>query len=141
MAGTVLVVEEDRERRRAIALPLRADGHDVVELRDESRLLGHLLCSALDANGPPADVVIVAEAEAAIVDVLRMLRCANWDPVIVLVSDAPAGALADELGAATVSGAPLDMPSLRTAVRRPALAARGQSASRVPVAYSPAARR
>ena len=125
MPGMVLVVEEDRERRLAIASPLRADGHDVVELPDESRLLGHLLRRALDANGPPADVVIVAEAEARIVDVLRMLRCANWDPVIVLVSDAPAAGLAVELGAATVTGAPLDTPGLRTAVRRPVPAARG----------------
>lgn len=120
MSGLVLVVEEDRERRLAIASPLRADGHDVVELPDESRLLALLLGRALDANGPPTDVVIVAEAEAAILDVLRMLRCAKWDPVIVLVSDAPAAALADELGAATVAGAPLDTPRLRTAVRRPA---------------------
>lgn len=141
MAGRVLVVEEDRERRRAIASSLRADGYDVIELRDESRLLGHLLRSAVDAKGPPADVVIVAEAGAAIVDVLRMLRCANWDPVIVLVSDAPAGALADELGAATVTGAPLDTPGLRTAVRRPPLAARGQSASRMAADYARPARR
>ena len=121
MADTVLVVDRDGARRSALASPLRADGHDVVELRDETALLGHLLGSALETSHRPEHVAIVAEAGSAIVDVLRMLRCACWDPVIVLVGDASANEAARELGASTITAAPLDTPGLRSAVGRPDL--------------------
>src|SRR5262245_21094636 len=111
MPDTVLVVDRDGARRSALASPLRADGHEVVELRDETALLGQLLGSA---SHRAEHVAIVAEAGSAIADVLRMLRSACWDPVIVLVGDASADELARELGGAATSAAPLDTPGLRS---------------------------
>ena len=120
LGSLVLVVEQTAEVRVAIASALRQDGHEVLEMADGLRLLAHLASLVAFRQRRRESLCIVAEEDAAVHDVLQMLRSAHWPTPVVLLADE--GERSPGVGAVATLAPPVDLERLRSVVRE-ALAA------------------
>ena len=118
----VLLAEDDQAFRQLLASVLAADGYEVVEATDGVSLLAKIE-SFLAARDAPADsFLVVADVRMpglSGLDVLAILRCANWRTPVILITafgDEATHAEGRELGAAAVFDKPFDIHALRTAV-------------------------
>lgn len=119
--GRILLAEDDAELRALVALSLRRDRHEVVELEDGEALFRYFESAALgDQRTPPPDLVVsdVRMPVFAGIDVLRALRDAAIDTPVILVTafgDPEIQRTAFELDA-TFLAKPFTMESLRLTV-------------------------
>jgi hypothetical protein len=114
----VILLEPRVELRRAIAEALQSDGHEVVEVGDDTRLLAQLVGLVGLRGADPASVVVVAHPDAGVRDVLQMLRAGRWGTRLVLVGAEPGSDVGGELGAAATFGPVPDLSGLRAVVAR-----------------------
>jgi CheY-like chemotaxis protein len=84
---TVLLVDDDGEFRHALADALRAEGHDVIDVRSGEAALA-VLDHAADTRARPPDLVVLDLLMPGIggVEVVRRLRKSAWaeTPVVVV---------------------------------------------------------
>jgi CheY-like chemotaxis protein len=115
----VLLAEDDDEMRLLLADELRHDGYDVLEARDgkemELRLKSVRHCPL---TAPDVIIMDVRMPGHSGLEILTLLRTANWTTPVVLITAFPEPdivARASELNA-TVFGKPFDIDDLRFAV-------------------------
>ena len=118
----MLLAEDDPAFRRLIASVLADEGYEVVEAADGLALLAHIE-TTLAARREPADsFLVVADIRMpglTGLDVLAILRCANWRTPVILITafgDEATHAEGRELGAAAVIDKPFNVQDLRAAV-------------------------
>jgi CheY-like chemotaxis protein len=118
----VLLAEDDPAFRRLVASVLEAEGYEVIEAADGVALLANVE-AALTVRRERADsFLIVADIRMpglTGLDVLAILRCANWATPVILITafgDETAHAEGRELGAAVVLDKPFNVERLRSAV-------------------------
>jgi DNA-binding response OmpR family regulator len=117
----VLLAEDDQAFRQLLASVLAADGYEVVEATDGVSLLAKIE-AFLAARDTPDSFLVVADVRMpglSGLDVLAILRCANWRTPVILITafgDEATHAEGRELGAAAVFDKPFDIHALRTAV-------------------------
>ncbi len=115
----VLVVEDDAEFRRLIAVTLRRDGFHVVEATNGRELVEHV-ARAVQAGDPPFDLIVsdIRMPRMTGLEAVAGLRAADWSTPVVLITafgDAEAEAEATRLGAVLLAK-PFDLCDLRTVV-------------------------
>ncbi|HEY2510321.1 MAG TPA: response regulator [Polyangiaceae bacterium] len=117
----VLLAEDDPELRQMVGSALRADGYDVIEVKDGGRLLVQIGTAYLDRDPTGAFDLLISDVRMPIcngVQILEGLRQARWDtPAIVMTAfgDDATRARIESLGAAYFDK-PFDLDDLRTAV-------------------------
>jgi CheY-like chemotaxis protein len=118
----VLLAEDDAAFRRLIASVLAEDGYEVLEAEDGLGLLANIE-TTLGARGERADsFLVVADVRMpglSGLDVLAILRCANWQTPVILITafgDEATHTEGRELGATAVFDKPFDVERLRSAV-------------------------
>ena len=118
----VLLAEDDAAFRRLLASVLEADGYEVVEAADGLALLAEVETTLSLRRARAGDFLIVADVcmpGLSGLDVLAILRCANWETPVVLITafgDDATHAEGRELGAVTVLDKPFAVDTLRAAV-------------------------
>jgi DNA-binding response OmpR family regulator len=118
----VALAEDDDVFRSRLALALREDGHDVIELRNGRELEGYLEAAALlgtDADGPDLVLSDVRMPFRSALEVLEWLARQSRRPPVILFTafaDDSLLAAARRLGAWAVFSKPFDVDDLRTAV-------------------------
>src|SRR5690242_8054084 len=118
----VLLAEDDAEFRRLLASVLAEDGYEVVEAEDGLALLATIE-HTLTIRRERADAFLVV-ADVRMpgltgLDVLAILRCANWRTPVILITafgDEATHAEGRDLGAVAVFDKPFDVERLRAAV-------------------------
>ncbi len=118
-AARVLLAEDDREFRSALADLLRSDGNEVIEAEDGAALLERLAEADRGASG--YDVVLTdfrMPGYDALDVLLRRRPTMATTPFIVLTAfgDANTDLLAKRLGAVAVLHKPVDFEAVRAAV-------------------------
>ena len=118
----VLLAEDDDAFRHLIASVLAQDGYEVLEAGDGLGLLANIE-STLTVRREPADhflvVTDVRMPGLSGLDVLAILRCANWATPVILITafgDEATHAEGRELGAAAIFDKPFDVEKLRSTV-------------------------
>lgn len=114
----VLLADDDKDLRKVLALALRQEGYEVVEIHDGNHLrtyLGALLYNKYEAD--PVDLIIsdVRMPGPNGMETLEWLRQAVWSiPVIIITSfgDPEIHAEAHRLGALAVLDKPFDLDEL-----------------------------
>jgi CheY-like chemotaxis protein len=115
----ILLAEGDRELRRLVALALRGEGHEIVEVAEGRELLEAIAGLVIDGAGP-FDVIVSAQAMPGIpgISVLTGLRSrGRRTPFVLMTGNPVAQAQARRLGA-TVLDRPFDADAIRRAVRQ-----------------------
>jgi DNA-binding response OmpR family regulator len=118
----VLLAEDDADFRHLVASVLAADGYEVVEAVDGLDLLAHVE-RELGARGERADAFLIV-ADVCMpgltgLDVLAILRCANWTTPVILITgfgDEATRAEGRELGASAVLDKPFALDDFRATV-------------------------
>ncbi len=121
--GNVVLAEDDGDLREALALAMRREGHEVVELANGWELLQHLAMHMLaDGSLPPIDVVIsdVRMPGKSGLDVLAGVQWARQPVPFILITafaDSQTRAEAWRLGAVAFLSKPFSLDDIRTLVR------------------------
>ena len=117
---TILLAEDDRDLRAALAEGLRNDGYSVIECRDGVELLSHLAC-VWDSKHPkaPDDVdAIVSDIRMPGINGLSILEGVrqydSFPPMILITAfgDDETHAMAKRHGAAAILDKPFDLDDL-----------------------------
>ena len=122
----ILLADADPEIRRLLALVLRSDGHEIVEVTDGSELLEAIASLVID-GARPFDLIMSAQAIPGLpgVSVLAGLRSRGRRTPFVLMTGHPVvQAQATRLGA-VVLDRPFDAEAIRRAVGRADALAQG----------------
>ena len=119
----VLLAEDDAPFRRLIASVLAEDGYEVLEAGDGLGLLANIE-TTLGVRGERAEsFLVVADVRMpglSGLDVLAILRCADWNTPVILITafgDEATHAEGRDLGALAVFDKPFGVDLLRSAVR------------------------
>jgi two-component system response regulator AtoC len=115
----ILIADADPEMRRLLALVLRTDGHDVVEVGDGSKLLEAIASLVID-GARTFDLIMSAQAIPGLpgVSVLAGLRSrGRRTPFVLMTGNPVVQAQATRLGA-VVLDRPFDAEAIRRAVVR-----------------------
>jgi len=115
----ILIADADVEMRRLIALVLRGDGHEIVQVTDGSELLEAIASLVID-GARPFDLIMSAQAIPGLpgVSVLAGLRSrGRRTPFVLMTGNPVVQAQATRLGA-VVLDRPFDAEAIRRAVRR-----------------------
>ncbi|HMF43288.1 MAG TPA: response regulator [Polyangia bacterium] len=115
----ILIADADAEMRRLIALVLRGDGHEVVQVTDGSELLEAIASLVID-GARPFDLIMSAQAIPGLpgVSVLAGLRSrGRRTPFVLMTGNPVVQAQATRLGA-VVLDRPFDAEAIRRAVSR-----------------------
>ncbi len=115
----ILLAEDDDAFRRLLALTLRCDGFDVVEVRNGRELVHEVAVNA-QSSGRRFDLVITDLRMPAMtgLEAIAGLRGAEWPIPVILITafgDAATQVEATRLGAAAMFSKPFDLGDLRTA--------------------------
>ena len=135
----VFLAEDDAEMRSLLAVSLRKDGFEVVEVEDGTRLVDTLATELIDPVSPaPVDIIItdIRMPGWSGMEVLSGVRQAGWKTPIILITafgDSATHRRAKELGATAVFDKPFDLEDFRTVVL---YVARQLQAKRPPAAES-----
>jgi two-component system response regulator (stage 0 sporulation protein F) len=119
----LVLAEDDHDLRETLALALRREGYEVVELEDGWQLLTYLASQMLsDGEDSSVDVVIsdVRMPGKSGLDVLAGVQWGPRPPPFILVSafcDPQTQAEAARLGAAALISKPFSLDEMRTLVR------------------------
>jgi len=117
----VLIAEDDRETRTAVAAALRRSGYVVTEARDGATAIDHIGSCLLHVVPDPPDLVLAA-VRMPVMSGLQVLASMRQLGVPVILIDSPGDhttrALAARLGAASVFDKPCDVARLCEAVER-----------------------
>ncbi|HSS40722.1 MAG TPA: response regulator [Polyangia bacterium] len=119
----VLLAEDDHSLRRLLAVILRRDGHEVVEVGDGAELLEAMAASLVDPRVPPFDLIVCEHRLPGLpgLSVLAGLRARDPATAFVLLTDSvDLQRRARELGAVALA-APLNVRAFQAAVRRATL--------------------
>jgi CheY-like chemotaxis protein len=122
----ILLAEADDEMRRLLALVLRSDGHDIVEVTEGSALL-EAIASLVIVGARPFDLIMSAQAIPGLPgsSVLAGLRSrGRRTPFVLMTGNPVVQAQATRLGA-VVLDRPFDAEAIRRAVRRADALAQG----------------
>ena len=118
----VLLAEDDEAFRRLLASVLEQEGYEVVEARDGLALLASIEDTLTVRRERPESFLVVADVRMpglTGLDVLAILRCANWRTPVILITafgDEATHAEGRELGAVAVFDKPFNVEQLRAAV-------------------------
>ena len=118
----VLVAEDDPAFRRLIASVLADAGYEVIEAADGMALLALIESTLTRRRGRADSFLVVTDVRMpglGGLDVLAILRCANWATPVILITafgDEMTHAEGRELGAAAVFDKPFNIDELRRAV-------------------------
>ena len=115
----ILIADADAEMRRLIALVLRSDGHEIVQVTHGSELLEAIASLVID-GARPFDLIMSAQAIPGLpgVSVLAGLRSrGRRTPFVLMTGNPVVQAQATRLGA-VVLDRPFDAESIRRAIRR-----------------------
>jgi DNA-binding response OmpR family regulator len=119
---SILLIEDDPEMRRMIALALRRDGHRVVEVTNGDDALDWLGPGVLDGDVERVPDLVVSDIRLPYFTGFEILEClqvaAPRIPVILITGFPDAGTyqLAAQLHAECVIEKPFDLDDLRSAV-------------------------
>jgi DNA-binding response OmpR family regulator len=119
----LVLAEDDHDLRETLALAMRREGYEVVELEDGWQLLTYLAAQMLaDGECSTVDVVIsdVRMPGKSGLDVLAGVQWGAHPPPFILVSafcDPQTQAEATRLGAAALVSKPFSLDEMRTLVR------------------------
>ena len=118
----VLVVDDDLDMRRLVAMVLRAAGHVVVEARNGVELLQRIDSVVWSDQRDPFDVIVTDVNMPGLsgIDALAAIRAGRWTTPVILITaydDESIRAEARELGAVRILEKPLDLTALRSAVQ------------------------
>jgi DNA-binding response OmpR family regulator len=123
-ATRVLLAEDDYEMRRLVAIALRRDGCEVIEVDSGNKLLDLLATELLHPVRQPSIDVIISDHRmpgATGLSVLMGLHKERWATPFILITAFGGQEMegrALEQGAAAVFDKPFDMNALCAAVRR-----------------------
>ncbi len=118
----VLLAEDDLPFRRLIASVLEEDGYEVLEAGDGLGLLANIEATLTVRREQAESFLVVADVRMpglSGLDVLAILRCANWRTPVILITafgDEATHAEGRELGAAAVFDKPFDVDQLRSVI-------------------------
>ena len=119
-APRLLVGEDDPEMRALLGASLRADGFEVIEMKDGEEVLVHLSeVSAHRAQRPDLVIMDVRMPRHSGLELLAAMQLADWKVPVILITafgDDRLHQQAKELGAAAVFDKPFDLDDLRTAI-------------------------
>lgn len=121
----MLLAEDDDELRRLLARRLRRLGCDVIEARSGVQLLELVVEHSVEPIASPQRSAALVVTDMNMpgrsgLDVLRLLRRANVDVPVILITAFPAATLHEQAAAmgAVVYEKPLDLDQLANEVRR-----------------------
>ena len=115
----ILIADADAEMRRLIALVLRSDGHEIVQVTDGSELLEAIASLVID-GARSFDLIMSAQAIPGLpgVSVLAGLRSrGRRTPFVLMTGNPVVQSQATRLGA-VVLDRPFDAEAIRRAIRR-----------------------
>ena len=115
----VLLAEDDAPFRRLVASVLEEVGYQVVEAADGLALLANVERARRERRDTFLVVTDIRMPGLTGLDVLAILRCANWPTPVILITafgDEMSHSEGRELGATAVFDKPFDVHALRTAV-------------------------
>jgi two-component system, response regulator, stage 0 sporulation protein F len=119
-APRLLVGEDDEAMRSLLSASLRADGFEVIEMKDGEEVLVHLSdVSAERAPTPDLVIMDVRMPRHSGLELLAAMHLAEWKVPVILITafgDDRLHRRAKELGAAAVFDKPFDLDDLRTAI-------------------------
>lgn len=119
---TILVAEEDGDKRRLLASALRGDGYEVMEAANGFELLEQLNAAMVfgDLAGVPDAIVMGLWMHGVSgLSIVHGLKDARWSTPIVLISKDRERELGEEptrLGAHALFEEPFDIDDLRTVI-------------------------
>jgi DNA-binding response OmpR family regulator len=119
----LVLADDDQDLRETLALAMRREGYDVVELEDGSQLLTYLASHMLsDGERSSVDLVIsdVRMPRWSGLDVLAGVQWGRHPPAFILMTafaDAQTRAEALRLGAAALVVKPFTLDQMRTLAR------------------------
>jgi DNA-binding NtrC family response regulator len=119
----LVLAEDDHDLRETLALAMRREGYEVIELEDGWQLLTYLAAQMLiDTECSSVDVVIsdVRMPGRSGLDVLAGMQWGRHPPPFILVSafcDPLTQAEATRLGAVALIAKPFSLDDMRTLVR------------------------
>jgi len=114
----ILLAEDDAAFRRLLASILEAEGYEVIEAEDGVALLANIESTRARAD-PFLVVADVRMPGLGGLDVLAILRCADWKTPVILITafgDEATHAEGRDLGAIAVFDKPFRIEQLRGAV-------------------------
>lgn len=115
----IMLAEDDDDMRYLLAGALRAEGFEVLEVRDGDELIERLTCDLLLGDGSCSVDLIITDVRMPGISGLSVLeglrRVDGWTPVIVITAfgDETVHAEAQRLGAVAVLDKPFDVGYLR----------------------------
>jgi len=115
----VVVADDDRDMRDALAAALRRDGYDVVELADGADVLDYMGNCLLHKPPDPPDLLIADIRMPGFSGLQVTAGLRKIDVPIILITgfgDATIHAHAERLGAVAVFDKPFEVDDLRTLV-------------------------
>ena len=118
----VLLAEDDAEFRHLLATVLEEEGYEVVEAGDGLALLASIEDTLTVRRERPEAFLVVTDVRMpglTGLDVLAILRCANWATPVILITafgDEATHAEGRELGAVAVFDKPFNVDALRATV-------------------------
>ena len=118
-----LVAEDDDDMRRLVVGALRAEGLDVVALRNGEELLNYMESRVLGGRRDPPIGLVISDVRMHGVtglEILAALRAFGWTTPVILITafgDAGLHAEARRLGALAVLDKPFDLRDLRRLVQ------------------------
>jgi DNA-binding response OmpR family regulator len=118
-----VLAEDDPDLRETLALAMRNEGYEVIEVEDGLQLLRYLAVNMrVDGQGPSVDLVIsdIRMPGKSGLEVLAGVQWGMHPPPFILVtafSDAATRAEASRLGAAALVLKPFKLDQIRAVVR------------------------
>jgi DNA-binding response OmpR family regulator len=118
----VLLAEDDAAFRHLLASVLEQEGYEVVEAQDGLALLASIENTLTVRRERPDGFLVVADVRMpglTGLDVLAILRCANWRTPVILITafgDEATHAEGCELGAVAVFDKPFNVEDLKAMV-------------------------
>jgi DNA-binding response OmpR family regulator len=122
-ACRLVLAEDDQDLRETLALAMRREGYEVIELEDGWQLLQYLTAQRLaDGEKPPASIVIsdIRMPGKTGLEVLAGMQWGQRPPPFILVSafcDAQTRSEASRLGAVALVAKPYNLEQMRLLVR------------------------
>ncbi len=118
----VILAEDDSAFRRLLASVLEQEGYEVLEAQDGLALLASIEDTLTIRRERPDGFLVVADVRMpglTGLDVLAILRCANWRTPVILITafgDDATHAEGVELGAVAVLDKPFNVEELKAMV-------------------------